>query len=634
MQTVAILNAGLGDLSIGFQLAGFNVIVAYEPDLKALSIHKANLDIPIYPELHENSIKDSLPDFDVLAAHLYFSKPSNKAKIGNLKSELSVNIILRILRSKRVKAFFFIVNKTAVRNEFFNYFESEIRNIGYTISFQAIDIAEAFGFPVKEHMNCIVGISQNYKNIFEFPFLQVSLKHVPEEYLQLNQPVNEWYTRINFNKLPLQFDDKHFFFCWEKGKYIGTDQIRWNYLRIPLVYDRYNVRKITHREVANLKGFPSDYIIIDKYKNWLYQKLMYAGNIVTIKSIADALRVSFSGYLWRNQGFYFEKLFEKYLVNLTTQEKDISFSKEECFNGRYFDFSILQNGRSLYFELKFFRERSVPETKLIEICRILSSHSKDEDIIVLVVMNEVSDTVKNNIHQKFGIFIWDIANLLWLFNEFPDIKNEFIALLDFTVDSIEAKQPEPFILDEDNLKREKDKSKWEVALARIEPGKAQFKEYETECIRILKYILGNFLTLWETQEQSNGGLYRFDMCCKIKNGANKDFFDTIMHYFGTKYIVFEFKNYNEKISQKEIYTTEKYLYEKALRKVAIIVSRCGADEHALQAARGSLRETGKLILCLSDNDLLKMIKIKEQGEQDPADFLGELLDDLLVHLEK
>jgi hypothetical protein len=60
----------------------------------------------------------------------------------------------------------------------------------------------------------------------------------------------------------------------------------------------------------------------------------------------------------------------------------------------------------------------------------------------------------------------------------------------------------------------------------------------------------------------------------------------------------------------------------------------GADEHALQAARGSLRETGKLILCLSDNALLEMIDIKMRGEQEPAEFLGALLDDLLVHLEK
>lgn len=114
---------------------------------------------------------------------------------------------------------------------------------------------------------------------------------------------------------------------------------------------------------------------------------------------------------------------------------------------------------------------------------------------------------------------------------------------------------------------------------------------------------------------------------------DQDFFDTVKNYFRTKYIVFEFKNYSDRITQKEIYTTEKYLYEKALRKVAIIISRSGADAHALWAAKGSLRENGKLILCLSDQDLVEMLDMKDRGEL-PAEFLSAMLDDLLMHLEK
>ncbi len=104
--------------------------------------------------------------------------------------------------------------------------------------------------------------------------------------------------------------------------------------------------------------------------------------------------------------------------------------------------------------------------------------------------------------------------------------------------------------------------------------------------------------------------------------------------FVVSYIVFEFKNYGKKITQREIYTTEKYLFGTALRKVAIIISRQGNDDHALQAAKGSLRESGKLILCLSDADLLEMAAIKLQGSDEPAVFLSNMLDRLLVHLEK
>ena len=98
--------------------------------------------------------------------------------------------------------------------------------------------------------------------------------------------------------------------------------------------------------------------------------------------------------------------------------------------------------------------------------------------------------------------------------------------------------------------------------------------------------------------------------------------------------LFKIKNYKEKITQREIYTTEKYLYKKALRSVAIIVSREGASRNALLAAKGCLRENGKLILCLSDKDLNELIHIKEKGEQPTAEFFEAMLDDILIHLEK
>ncbi len=68
--------------------------------------------------------------------------------------------------------------------------------------------------------------------------------------------------------------------------------------------------------------------------------------------------------------------------------------------------------------------------------------------------------------------------------------------------------------------------------------------------------------------------------------------------------------------------------------MAIIISRKGYDDNALRAAKGSLRESGKLILCLTDQDLLKMADIKTCGEEEPADSLSEMLDALLIHLEK
>jgi hypothetical protein len=45
-----------------------------------------------------------------------------------------------------------------------------------------------------------------------------------------------------------------------------------------------------------------------------------------------------------------------------------------------------------------------------------------------------------------------------------------------------------------------------------------------------------------------------------------------------------------------------------MRGTAFIVSRKGANENPLKAARGALRESGKLIICLSLDDIFDMLE--------------------------
>lgn len=257
---------------------------------------------------------------------------------------------------------------------------------------------------------------------------------------------------------------------------------------------------------------------------------------------------------------------------------------------------------------------------------------------ICVVANLVSDETKRKYEEAKLGYVWDIRNVLWLFEDYPELKNELISILNYSVENIEPERPEPFIFEEssqmENTDPESVADSYIAQLKVLETGSAAFKKYEELCVSILKYILGEYLTLWEQQKTTEENLYRFDMCCKIKNGVTQDFFDTICKYFSTKYIVFEFKNYEKPITQREIYTTEKYLYEKALRKVAIIISRKGADKHAKMAARESLRESGKLIICLSDEDLKAMLQIKKEGEKTTGGYLEDILDDMLMRLEK
>ena len=101
----------------------------------------------------------------------------------------------------------------------------------------------------------------------------------------------------------------------------------------------------------------------------------------------------------------------------------------------------------------------------------------------------------------------------------------------------------------------------------------------------------------------------------------------------SRYVVFEFKNYSATITQGQILTTEKYLLERGLRRVAIVLSRRGASAHADKMAQGAMREHGKLILVLNDDEICTMLHMKENGE-DPSDFLFESADRFLLSLPR
>ncbi len=164
-------------------------------------------------------------------------------------------------------------------------------------------------------------------------------------------------------------------------------------------------------------------------------------------------------------------------------------------------------------------------------------------------------------------------------------------------------------------------------------GTALSIQYEKLCTKVLKRLFSDDLTLWQEQAKSNDELYRFDLICKIKRDNRKDFWEMAENHFHSKYIIFEFKNYSGNVTQMEVTTTARYLYTKALRSVAIIVSPNGFSEHADKAARGALREEGKLLLPLTNAELVQMLQMQDNGD-DPADYLSDKLDALLIDLEK
>lgn len=263
--------------------------------------------------------------------------------------------------------------------------------------------------------------------------------------------------------------------------------------------------------------------------------------------------------------------------------------------------------------------------------KIMEIAEKENRIPVIITAEYVGQKKREYFKEKYPqLILLDITNLLYAVRLNDELRNELITCLNYSTENIE---PEKGFI-EINIPEHASYTQYLIdEMQHCQEGKIMAKDYEILCRKLLENAFSDDLALWKEQQKSNKDLYKFDLLCRIKDGTEKTFWSIIEKFFNSKYIVFEFKNYSEPITQKEIYTTEKYLYAKALRCVAIIISQKGYNGNAYWAAKGCLRENGKLLILLSTDDLIEMNRIKEHQE-DPTEYLLDKLDSILLDLEK
>lgn len=317
------------------------------------------------------------------------------------------------------------------------------------------------------------------------------------------------------------------------------------------------------------------------------------------------------------------------------------------------DLIIEKDGQTAIVEIKAPRSMTIvqPLSVAKRFLQITDDHYSDTKRILVLVCSfsqasriKIRHTVRTwgYCNEKFELK--DLDDLLKMASDDAALYAEFTSLLPKPVVLSEVTpqktdENDPSTPDEvDSHESERDDltalinevESWQVC---DENGKNRHREYEKLCVRVLKELFHDELGLWDEQPTTLDGLNRFDIVCKIKAKGN-DFWDTLEHHFRSKYIIFECKNYQDCITQREVYTTEKYLYSTALRRVAILVSVNGTGDSAEKAIRGVLRETGKLIISVTNKDLVEMLKQKRAGQNPAVEVLDKLLDKLLVKLEK
>lgn len=305
------------------------------------------------------------------------------------------------------------------------------------------------------------------------------------------------------------------------------------------------------------------------------------------------------------------------------------------------DFSATLQNKRYVVEVKFYRQSSQNTSLLKKATEQLLRLMEITDIpngILVISSNVRPENIKEL--EKLGIFVISRPDIFNMASGSIELSENLSALLkdDRQYFSNESKLPK--IKSSKSINRPKfqeilglisSKPCLCTELKNIPSGKKGWSNYEKKCTEILRYLFNLDLTGWQTQQRTDDGLNRFDLVTRIRSVS--DFWNFICNELDSRYVVFEFKNYKLKINQGQVLTTEKYLHKRALRSVAFIISRKGISNNALKFSQGAMREHGKLIVNLTDEDLCIMLDMKGMGD-DPNDYMFEKVDSFLMSLPR
>jgi len=297
-----------------------------------------------------------------------------------------------------------------------------------------------------------------------------------------------------------------------------------------------------------------------------------------------------------------------------------------------------QPGSITMVETKFYRRSSPPPSSIFK--RALE-HTADRGLrigaakLVLAISCPMNHRFLSVAKQFPHVDVWDEVKLFEMAAPFPDILAQFEEL--FEVDTQHSSETLTLSLPTfmrrspaDEPTEPKRGKALADALAAIDRGRDMATGFENACINALKYLFEHDLHGWHEQSRTVDTLHRRDLVCRIL-AESAEVWRLMLNDLGSRYVVFEFKNYSKPITQNEIVTTERYLYPSALRKVAIVISHEDCADSAKAVIGGAMREHGKLIIHLSVPEIIDLLNAKDEGS-DPNTYLFERVDQFLLEL--
>ena len=242
------------------------------------------------------------------------------------------------------------------------------------------------------------------------------------------------------------------------------------------------------------------------------------------------------------------------------------------------------------------------------------------DELLLIAGAEVSPRGREEL-SAHGIELWDEVKINELLGYHPAVATEFESLVT-QQQQVENRLADPFASDQRGAELER-------LLITLPPGRDHWREYEDICIDILNHVFQGMLGPPSIQSTSDDDLDRRDAIYPILTGNSS--WDAIRSDCRTRMVVAEFKNYTAPPGQKEIESIQQYLYVKGMRTFGLLCARELPSDQAAKARRRAWMEFDKLIVMLSDAELIEMLQLKAIGE-DPTAIIDDQLNAFFLTL--
>lgn len=296
---VASMFAGIGGICLGFKRAGADIVWANEIDKYACITYRENFGegYLIEGDIHDIKVED-ISNFDILTSGFpcqAFSIAGYRKGFEDERGHLFFET-LRIIEGKRPRAFLIENVKNLVSHDSgktFRIIYDALKEAGYHIRYKVLNSMEYGNVPQNRERIYIVGfLNKEECDKFYFP-----------EPVPLTKTIDDIVNKKNKKDDIFYYDSSSRYYEMLSEAMVNEDtvyQLRRVYVRenksnvcptltanmgtgghnVPLIKDKFGIRKFTPKECLLFQGFPDDFKISEKLSNaQLYKQ---AGNSVTV----------------------------------------------------------------------------------------------------------------------------------------------------------------------------------------------------------------------------------------------------------------------------------------------------------------------------------------------------------------